>query len=477
MPRSPARVAFAIGTAILLAACRSAGVPRPAADAIVEGRADSTFVVDTIDDGTAVGLRKARWALRPREAGARDFWTDISALDVPSAEQDARTMDQRAFVVALRELMASEPKKAAVAFVASLSSATDALARAQARIGLTVALSWTSDWPALARLAAAPDSADVADSLTTQASVERWARALAAAPVPVIDVPDSAVTLPLRRSAFGTPVVTVRINGQPHELWLDTGASLTVLSRDVAREAGVRVASADPLALGVVSGHIPARAVLIDSLGLGPVVARGISAALVDPAELRLDRRVVNGAAESVKIDGVLGTDILRHLDLVLDAEAGTITVRRPRATAGVARNLFWIGYPIVRLVTAEGRPVLLGLDTGAEGSFVTTGLLRRLPRTPVAMRRRTLRGLGSEALTTEWVARELALGDGDYALTLQNVPVTPERRYTFVTLDGVMGSDVALSSRLHLDFVNGIFDVRPGATLPPGMVKLKIGH
>jgi hypothetical protein len=37
----------------------------------------------------------------------------------------------------------------------------------------------------------------------------------------------------------------------------------------------------------------------------------------------------------------------------------------------------------------------------------------------------------------------------------------TPERRWTFITFDGVLGSDVALASRMHLDFLNGVFEVR----------------
>jgi hypothetical protein len=167
---------------------------------------------------------------------------------------------------------------------------------------------------------------------------------------------------------------------------------------------------------------------------------------------------------ETVQIDGVIGTDLLRHLDLVLDARAGTITIRRPRLEPRAVRNLFWVGYPVVRLVTSDGRPVLFGLDTGAEGTYVTTDVLKKLPRTPVAMRRRVIGGLGTETVNTRWVARELSLSDGDYAISMGNVPIVPERRWTFVTFDGVIGSDVALSSRLHLDFLNGVFDVRRSA-------------
>ena len=82
-----------------------------------------------------------------------------------------------------------------------------------------------------------------------------------------------------------------------------------------------------------------------------------------------------------------------------------------------------------------------------------------------------TLGGLGMDKERTEWVARDIALSDGDYAITLRNAPVTPERRWTFVVFDGVIGSDVALATRMHLDFTNGVFDVRPSSKFgEPGM-------
>ena len=453
--------------ALLVLACRTAapGSSGPDADAIVEGRVDSTVHADTIDAAFTVSLAKARWTARERVLNGSDFWTDISMLDLPSAQKASSSLDERTFVYALQTLMASDPEAAAVAFGALYSQATDATVRGRARVGLTMALSWSSDWPRLAQVTTNIDSAFASTAESErQASVERWAKALADVPAPVVTVPENSIVLPMRRSAFGTPVITVRINGRPHEFWLDTGASMTLLSANVALESGVYLAAPDTLALGVVAGHIPARAVIIDSLDIGPVKARGLSAAVVEQRMLRLDRRVVNGQSESIPIDGVIGTDLLRRMDIVLDAGAGTITIRRPRKNPNVRRNLYWIGYPVVKLVTRDGRPVVLGLDTGAEGTFVTTALLRKLPHTAVAARRMTLGGLGQGRERTEWVAREIALSDGDYAVTLRNAPVTPDRRWTFVTFDGVIGSDVALATRMHLDFTNGVFDVRPSS-------------
>jgi hypothetical protein len=449
-------------------ACHAGGLGRPEYDAaaIVEGDGPPDVRTDTIDDPFTVRIDRARWTQRNRGGPPLGFWDDIAVLDIPSAEKAARSVDEKTFVLALRTLMSSDPDGAAVAFGALHSQATDPAVRTRARVGLTMALSWRSDWQALARIGRDPDSLEQQQAPSVvQAGVERWARALADAPVPEIFLPDQPVTLPMRRSAFGTPVITVRINGRSYEFWLDTGASMTLLSAAVAVEAGVTLAAPDTLALGVVAGHIPARAVLIDSLAIGPVIARGLSAAVVNPGALRLDHARHNGVVEAVQIDGVIGTDLLRHLDVVLDAGAGSITIRRPRRDARTPRNLFWVGYPVVKLVTRDGRPVLFGLDTGAEGTFVTTALLRKLPRTPIAARHMTLGGLGPEKKRTQWVVRDVALSDGDYAITLRNTPVTSEHRWTFVTFDGMIGSDVALATRMHLDFTNGIFDVRPSAS------------
>jgi hypothetical protein len=83
-------------------------------------------------------------------------------------------------------------------------------------------------------------------------------------------------------------------------------------------------------------------------------------------------------------------------------------------------------------------------------------------------MRRATFSGLGREQTRSRWVARDVPLSDGNYAIALRNIPVLPEHRWTFVNFDGVIGSDVALATRMHLDFTNGIFDIRRSASATP---------
>ena len=458
------------------------------AAAIVEGRANGVVPTDTTDAKLSIGLQRARWTLRAATDSDGDFWSDVALLDTPSAERAATSMEERTFAVALRTLMDGQPEAAAVAFEILHGTANDSLVRSRARVGLTMALSYHSDWGAMARLRAIATTDDTATrSPALAASVERWARALSIVPPPVFDIPSGEVVLPMRRSFLGTPVVTIRINGKPHDFWLDTGASMTLLSTDVAIDAGAKLAANDTLALGVVGGHIEARAIYVDSMSMGSIVVRGLGAALVSPEALQFDERTINNVRRTVPIDGMIGTDVLRHLDVVIDARAGTITLSRPRRRNVTTRNLFWVGYPVVRFVTHDGRPVLFGLDTGAEGTYVTTTLLKKLPRTSVAARRNSLVGLGASqqgsatsSRKSSWVARNVPLSDGNYVVTLRNVPVMPSQRWTFVDFDGVIGSDIALATRLHLDFTNGVFDIRASAAQerPVGAgPDVKVGH
>jgi len=468
-----AMLALAFGAAGLGAAgCRTAAGPLlPDAVSIVEGATAPGVLVDTTEDSFTASLGRAHWRLRDERTGNGNFWDDISRLDVNSADRDATDVDERTFVAALRSLMTGDPEGASVAFGVLREQAHDSSVRARARVGLTMALTWSSDWNSIAALPPArQDSLEWAgaDSLAPHTTVDRWARAFAGLPPASVTVPAEPSIVTLRRSSMGTPIVRVRINGHPHEFWLDTGASMTIVSSDVARSDGVKLAAHDTLALGVVGGNIAARAVYIDSLSVGRFVAHGVTAALVSGSMLRLDYRMEDGQNIPVHIDGVLGSDLLRHMDLVIDADAGTVSISRPRRDPHAVRNLFWIGFPVVRLVSHDGRPLLFGLDTGAESTFVTKDLLHKLPRTRVAARRGRMNGLGDHSERTEWVAREIAMSDGEYAINLHSAPIAPDRHWTFVTFDGIIGSDIALGTRLHLDFQNGVFDIRPTDAPPP---------
>ncbi len=416
------------------------------------------------DDVAGISVKRLR--LKPSGAPSTvGFWASISALDVPAARAQATNMPQRFFTDALAELLAGNVSGAEVLFH-SLIGDPDPLLRGRARIGLTLALDAQGKWQELAALTGETRDDTSSSFFVDRAAVDAWAGVLHnVAPVEV-DAPASPEVLPILGSRVGTPIIRVIVNGHTHYFWLDTGATMSLLASDVAAECGVVPITPDTLAIAGAEGRIAARPAIANVIQIGTVAIRNLPVAVLDPRSLRLDKRVANGRIVPVKLDGVIGSDVLRRLNVVLDMGAGTITLARPPAHSSSPRSLVWIGFPVVRLLTRNGRPVLFGLDTGADSTIVTDSWMDKTPDQGLADATASVDALGASHLGGLPVLRRVTVGDGEYVLRLAGVPIVQERRQTFVTLDGVLGADVLAHATLHMDITNGIFAIRaPGVS------------
>jgi hypothetical protein len=161
------------------------------------------------------------------------------------------------------------------------------------------------------------------------------------------------------------------------------------------------------------------------------------------------------------KIDGIIGWDVLRQLDIRLDHPRGVLVMRMPRAAGPAAeRNLSWLGYPLVRLTSGDGELLQFGLDTGLQETFVTTLLPARLGLHPVGGERRRIGGFGSDTLVHVLLVPTLRLNVGDASLTFRRAVVYPARYGSLVPLDGVLGADVGRGGVVRIDATNGVFRV-----------------
>jgi gag-polyprotein putative aspartyl protease len=395
---------------------------------------------------------------------AATFWSSVSELNVTAARAQASTVSQRFFTDALSALVNGDVSGAEVLFHTLLGD-SDPLVRGRARIGMTVALDAQGKWQELAALEPGlPSGADTSANLVDRAAVDSWAGVLRDVPPVEIDAPLTPDTRPVLGSSVGTPIIQVEVNGHTHYFWLDTGATMSLLATDVATECGVVPIASDTLAIAAAQGRIAARPAVAAVVQIGAVTIRNLPVAVLDPSALRLDRRVANGRIVPVKLDGVIGSDVLRRLSVVLDMGAGTISLSRPSAHPPKQRTLVWIGFPVVRLLTRSGRPVLFGLDTGADSTIVTDAWMDKTPDPALSLATGSVDALGAAHAGGLPVLRRVTVGDGEYILRLTGVPIVQERRQTFVALDGVLGADVLAHATLHMDISNGIFAIRaPG--------------
>lgn len=483
-------------TALLTAATLAAAAGGCASNRPVKVSGMPGFIVERADHGAAALEGSASGA--ERKWRPTNFWEALADFDFDGAARfavaaflagDPVGEEQRRLIEAIR-LAAAGRDDAVVdsALLATIRESSDSLVRRAARIAFTATLQSRGDWAALAALSspaaprptvgathAARDSAAAAepsyaardDSARAAAvaaerdgrsSVESWARAFHGLPAIGVDFPAGPVVLPLTRSRNGIPTVPVRINGRVFLFWLDTGSSLTILSEHVAAAAGVAALGSDTLEAVTATGQVRARPALVPLMDLGGVTVANASAMIVSDAELAL------GDADSsrVVVDGIIGFDAIRRMDLELDYTSDHTTIRRPApdSSAERRRNLFWLGYPVVRLLTPDGTPLHFALDTGADESYAAIPLLKKTGVRTVIGERQSVLGFGKALKVQGRVIPRLRLRLRETPIRLERVFVYVTQYPTIFVLDGTLGGDVGRGGVVRIDMTNGIYEV-----------------
>jgi hypothetical protein len=163
-----------------------------------------------------------------------------------------------------------------------------------------------------------------------------------------------------------------------------------------------------------------------------------------------------------VKIDGIIGFDIIRHLDLEVDYGDGTLRIRNPSTSRREStRNMFWVGLPVVRLSSEDGVLLHFGLDTGAQQTFVTETMLDKLQIQAARVESRRVGGLGGEISLRAPVLSDVRLFVRGFPILFRGAVVRAPVYQVLASLDGVLGGDVWNSGIVRIDMTNGIFGVR----------------
>jgi predicted aspartyl protease len=258
-----------------------------------------------------------------------------------------------------------------------------------------------------------------------------------------------------------TVPVTIGSEG-PFRFMIDTGAQATVLSRELADR--LELFERKPAILVGMASREPVETTFVSDLGLGSRTFHIQSAPLLEGAN-------IGGA------DGILGLDSLQNQRVLLDFDAGEMSVADAEQLGGnrgyeiVVRARERLGQLIITRARIDNIQVAVIVDTGAQGSVGNPALLGRLRRA---------RHLGETTLTdvngqvmggSVKVARELRIGKA----TVTNFPLMFADSPTFHSL-GLAGepamvlgmSELRLFRRVAIDFKERrvLLDLPAGAWL-----------
>ena len=419
----------------------------------------------------AAAPRGARSALLPGAAVGgipaepedreRAFWSAVSELELHRATRIAPGDEHADFARGMRLVLDGRMDEAEERLGPLADAAGDSLVRVASRVALSSVFGYDGRWQKLHDLAPGlPLRASSAER--GRAGIDAWSGAMRMAPAAQYRIAPIPGAVPFEVTGTGTPLVPVQVNGRMRYFWLDTGTSLTLLASDVAADAGMRPLTPDTLEIVTTVGRITALPSVVQDIRLGPLTAAGHPVAIVPERELTILESVAPGRAERVKIDGVIGMDLLRRLNVIIDFPTGVAILARPRPDPErrVRRNLFWLGYPVVRAEGPKGTPLYFGLDTGADSTFVTHNLLRKLPSRLRAKRTRYLSGFGGDTLLRTPILSDLTLRAAGKSFNLRDVTVHDNRRLMLFELDGILAADLGAGHRVRIDMTNGIFEI-----------------
>jgi predicted aspartyl protease len=396
----------------------------------------------------------------PRQERRLSYWEALAELYPADAVTSARTPSEKEFAEALGNLMSGDLEQAEKRFGALRGTATDSIIRSGSRVIYTATLQYQEKWEALAVLK--NESTEAKADREDKASIELWAEAYRNIPAKTFTFRSSSARMPMSMSGVGTPLIPVRIGKRVYNFWLDTGSSLSMLASDVAHDLGIAPLVQDTLEIVTSTGRVKASPALIPQLEIGQLVVRNAPAMIVEETMMQMREPRPVEASIPVKIDGIIGFDIIRQMDLEVDFAENSLRLRNPAASKPDAdRNMFWVGLPVVRLTSTDGIPLHFGLDTGAQLSFVTETLLDKLQLQAARIESRRVGGLGGEISMRAPVLPDLRVLVRGFPILFRGAFVRAPVYQVLAALDGVLGGDVWNSGIVRIDMTNGVFAVK----------------
>ena len=388
-----------------------------------------------------------------------NYWEALADLHPDEAVEAARTPSEKAFAQALKSLMEGDIDTAEKGFGQLRRTASDSVIRTGSRVIYTATLQYQEKWEELTTLR--NESSEPKADRIDPASIERWATAFKNVPRKSLNFRSQSAVLPMSVSAVGTPLIPVRIAGKAYNFWLDTGSSMTMLASDVARDLNIAPLVPDTLEIVTSTGRVLANPSLIPEMQIGQVVVRNAPTMIVTESMMRISEPRLIDQSTRMKLDGIIGFDIIRQLDIEVDYGEGTMQLRNPTTSRHLAdRNMFWVGLPVVRITSTDGTPLHFGLDTGAQVTFVTETLLDKLQIQAARMESRRVGGLGGEISLRAPVLPDLRVLVRGFPILFRGAVVRAPVYQVLASLDGVLGGDVWNSGVVRIDMTNGIFAV-----------------
>lgn len=257
-----------------------------------------------------------------------------------------------------------------------------------------------------------------------------------------------------------TPRIKVKINGKKYRFWVDTGAGLSVVTDKVARKCGLKqYVPGNATATTATGNAVSISFAVIDSLKGAGLDVKNHPCLVLRKNDLKFKILGIT----VVKINGIIGWNLLQELAVDIDFKEEKIRFALPQNTPVKDPNFFWMDVPTVNTTSEKNENTDFFIDTGASESGLYADILNKVDTSKAIRKKITLGSAGGTKTIDTYVLPEVKLKIGDQVLTLVNTAVHPElhNNSTFLRY-GVIGTRELNNFLLHFSLKEGEFRLIP---------------
>lgn len=256
----------------------------------------------------------------------------------------------------------------------------------------------------------------------------------------------------MKPSKTGSPTIEVTINGIKKWFWLDTGAGMTVISSSLAEACKISKSQESDIQVENSSDQsLNSDFAFIDLIEIEELKIENHPTLVI--ADNLLSMQLPDGC---MTIDGIIGWDIIHQFVLELDYLKHQVIIHKPKTIADIEYNLFFCGYPIIKVKSEDQIPLYFGLDTGANKTSFGQSLLLKLDNLQVQQRIIQHGGVGGvNEKYVKYIENLNLYFSPNQAIKFEKVNQGLSEYATFFKLDGVFGIDITKGKRLVIDYPN----------------------
>jgi predicted aspartyl protease len=270
-----------------------------------------------------------------------------------------------------------------------------------------------------------------------------------------------AFTVRGKRDSLGLFQVQVTTRNYVGSWIVDSGASLSVISRSAADRMGLELSANAGTAEGTAGLSIPVRTAVIPEMRLGEAVVRNAAVLVAEDSDLSFPKI-------GYQVEGSLGLPVLAALGRVTFYPDGRVSFSRKKETGKrmVSHNLFFEKFaPLVTADFGHGTQ-LFALDTGAVLTVLSAQFYRE-NRGVLDIGEWTtleLQGAGGAIVSPAYVLRSVVAKLGGGCAKVENLPLLTEPTGLPDEFYGNLGESALTSfSSFTLDFNVMHFSVSGG--------------